>query len=325
MHGGLKEAIAAEPRWAPASLSKCAQALHLLGDDPVANLVRQAFYNDDRWFAAAAECCAALNEGAERYEKKCKRAVTWLRLALRADAEHARPLPNLGQLQQAIYQLHSDVPAALDADCQELRRELLEGCTRLGVMLDELRRGGQPGRDAAAEAPAWTRQPLVPQPAELDVPPEPSPNRTEGAYDSVSAYLQTHFDLLRADFLRPLCEALGAVRAGQEAPLEVRVLWRVRLGGTVVGEPGGVLHTLHLSEDQFASLGGEGTKGMINGALLLLSPDGFRTVRCRSRMLPHAPACSRLLVHARACSRMLAHARAYSGALRDRRAARSVA
>ena len=66
--------------------------------------------------------------------------------------------------------------------------------------------------------------------------------------------------------MRPLREVVGKARLGDELPQSVS-LWRgLTLGAATVGEPGGTLHSLHLDEEQAASLATGQGKGLINGA-----------------------------------------------------------
>jgi len=59
------------------------------------------------------------------------------------------------------------------------------------------------------------------------------------------------------------------VRRSEEPPREVRLHQNVRIVGTQVGEPGGVLHHLRMPEES-----AEGESGLINGSLVVISPDG---------------------------------------------------
>jgi hypothetical protein len=98
----------------------------------------------------------------------------------------------------------------------------------------------------------------------------------------MAEYLGTHFHLLREDFVRPLRQAVEALREGAELPREVRMWSNASLCGVTVGQPGGVLFRLRLAteEAEAEELDLAGGKAIINGSLLLLSDDGFRTVRC---------------------------------------------
>ena len=60
-------------------------------------------------------------------------------------------------------------------------------------------------------------------------------------------------------------------------------LWRgATLMGTTVGQPGGILWRLRLaaSDEEAEELDVVGGKALINGTLLVLSDDGFRSIRC---------------------------------------------
>ena len=124
--------------------------------------------------------------------------------------------------------------------------------------------------EPSAEDGSWSRRPLLPSGPDLDPYTEPQleVNRVgEGeAYDSADQYLRTHFSLVREDFVRPLRLAVGAAHEAvrkaeerrlawdsllsEELPREVKHWPSARLLGAVVGEPGGVLHTLRLASDE---------------------------------------------------------------------------
>lgn len=103
-----------------------------------------------------------------------------------------------------------------------------------------------------------------------------------GAYGSAAEYIGVHFNLLREDFVRPLREAVEAARTSEPPPRSVRIWERATLVGSVIGEPGGVLYRVRLTESEAEAEEldvGQG-KTLMNGTLLLLSSDGFRTFRC---------------------------------------------
>ena len=103
-------------------------------------------------------------------------------------------------------------------------------------------------------------------------------NRETGSWGSAAEYAATHAALVREDFVRPLRAALRQVRAGEPPPRECRMWAGVTIGAAAVGEPGGLLHRLQLTDEQHAELEGGG-RSLLNGALLLVSADGFRRVR----------------------------------------------
>jgi hypothetical protein len=130
----------------------------------------------------------------------------------------------------------------------------------------------------------WTRRALPPGEEDLDASrcADPAPNRVKGSYRSAAEYIGVHFSLLREDFIRPLREAVEAVRRGEEPPRGVRLWPAAMLVESTVGEPGGVLHRVRLASDSAEAEEldlGQG-KTLMNGTMLLLSSDGFRTHRC---------------------------------------------
>ena len=130
-----------------------------------------------------------------------------------------------------------------------------------------------------AEAPARAAAPplLLPTAAELedavgdnDV----APNRETGSWGSAAEYAATHAALVR--LCAPLRAALRQVRAGELPPRECRMWAGVTIGAAAVGEPA-LFHRLQLTDEQHAEQGRR--PPLLNGALLLVSADGFRRVR----------------------------------------------
>ena len=295
--GGLSTGIEGS-RWEAPSLNKSVSAmLRLERSNPCSSLVLHSFTSAEAWRVAAGGHIARLHErrGGVPYERRLQQARGWLSLALRVSSEepsHVAPLPKLREMQHALTELQRQ---ARDGELDAVQlREMQDGQAELAVVIEkQLRR--QQGGGAALErssAPRWTTQALLPMDDELDATPHIAPNLLEGAYPDVDVYARTHFELLREDFLRPLREVLQTVREGGEPPRQVH-LWRdVVLGAASVGEPGGALYTLRLSEEQFAALNVLEGKGVMNGSLLLLSmvrpPPSTHTPR-HARLPPSQP------------------------------------
>jgi len=307
--GGLSTGIEGS-RWEAPSLNKSVSAmLRLERSNPCSSLVLHSFTSAEAWRVAAGGHIARLHErrGGVPYERRLQQARGWLSLALRVSSEepsHVAPLPKLREMQHALTELQRQ---ARDGELDAVQlREMQDGQAELAVVIEkQLRR--QQGGGAALErssAPRWTTQALLPMDDELDATPHIAPNLLEGAYPDVDVYARTHFELLREDFLRPLREVLQTVREGGEPPRQVH-LWRdVVLGAASVGEPGGALYTLRLSEEQFAALNVLEGKGVMNGSLLLLSmvrPPPTQTPRhATPRSLPRSH--TRLAAPSEACA-----------------------
>ena len=80
---------------------------------------------------------------------------------------------------------------------------------------------------------------------------------------------------------RPLRQAVENYRNQEELPREVRLWSSATLISVAVGPPGGILFRLRLAADEAEAedLDVAGGKALINGSLLLLSDDHFKTVR----------------------------------------------
>ena len=270
-----------------------------------------AFMAQQKWRDRYCDCAGRLHELLPRRKAVDQRklALAWVRLALQTAREQVadkytmmRVTLPLQLMQQSIGDLvKNSERSTFDADT---RKELLSCLSRLSTAhitqsqqkdrspYEAVRQAGSAaaalanitsgGGGGGGGGGAWQYANLLPSAYDLDsrTAREPNPNKVTGEYDSSDAYLSTHFHLLREDFVRPLRQAVEAAREGSEMPREVRVWRRAALAGMAVGNPGGVLFRIKLAQDQAEAeeLDLAGGKTLINGALLLMSSDSFRTV-----------------------------------------------
>lgn len=275
--GGLSAAVE-NSRWDSSGLNRSVRAMVHMDASDCSSLVLHRIVGAESWRHAAANTMTRLHEcRSDRYEAQLHKASGWLALALKVLAAPAyvasdRYVSLLRGMQHALTELQRQAPAA--ALSPALTRELQHGQVALSMAIEKR---GKPSRRGP---PRWTEQQLLPDRHELDSTPELQPNQVEAGYTDVDSYVKTHFDLLREDFMRPLREMVEKARQGLELPQSAS-MWRgVTLGAAAVGEPGGMLHTLHLDEEQANGLATSQGNGLINGALLVLSSDNFATVRC---------------------------------------------
>jgi len=276
--GGLSAAVESS-RWDSSGLNRSVRAMVHMDASDCSSLVLHRIVGAESWRHAAANTMTRLNEcRSDRYEAQLYKASGWLALALKVLAAPTyvatdRYVSLLRGMQHALTELQRQAPAA--ALGPALTRELQHGQVAMALAIEKRGKPSRPG------PPRWTEQQLLPDRHELDSTPELQPNQLEAGYSDVDSYVKTHFDLLREDFMRPLREMVEKARQGLELPQSAS-MWRgVTLGAAAVGEPGGMLHSLHLDEEQANGLATSQGNGLINGALLVLSSDNFATVlRC---------------------------------------------
>lgn len=228
--GGLRNAVARSTwEWAAVHAVVVLLARMPLGAEHEGHvgLALRSFFSAGGWLASATELSARLHELLHGQRRRDLLVRAWLALALRtasAGSLVGNGLP-LGALQHAFSALQ------LDSSLSSETRALLvsQGRELADRMASEAEATAPRGLSALSEssAPLWQHAPLVPQPSELGgFAEDPEPNRVHGEYKSTAEYLGVHYRLLREDFIRPLREALEAVRRGEEPPREVSRLRR---------------------------------------------------------------------------------------------------
>ena len=284
--GGLSAAVESS-RWDSSGLNRSVRAMVHMDASDCSSLVLHRIVGAESWRHAAANTMTRLHEcRSDRYEAQLHKASGWLALALKVLAAPTyvasdRYVSLLRGMQHALTELQGQAPAA--ALSPALTRELQHGQVAMALAIEKRSKPSRQG------PPRWTEQQLLPDRHELDSTPELQPNQVEAGYSDVDSYVKTHFDLLREDFMRPLREMVEKARQGLELPQSAS-MWRgVTLGAAAVGEPGGMLHSLHLDEEQANGLATSQGNGLINGALLVLSSDNFATVLLRPTSLQPNP------------------------------------
>lgn len=220
-------------------------------------VVLGAFFAQQQWRDRFCDCCRRLNQllPQKKAAEQRRLALAWPRLALLASEEELTDKYTMMRIELPLQQLVT----AINDLVGRSTRETFDGESRkaLGKLLSRLadahrkQLGGQTGGQGSS-APdggrtsaqaAWVTSQLTPTDGDLNSRTcfQPNPNRIKGEYESAHEYLGTHFHLLREDFVRPLRQAIEALREGAELPREVKLWDSAILAGMNVGNPGGVL------------------------------------------------------------------------------------
>ena len=299
--GGLDVALN-RAAWDMDAIFMSVENLGRMPEGAPGTLVLCAFFGSQQWRDRYSDCGRRLHEllRGRSPERQRKLPIAWARLALRAVDEQMADkytlqrvtLPLLA-IQQSIGDLVNRADrSTFDAETKKVLQGLLSRLTK--AQRDQALGGragsqdaladGQPRAPSAAARPAWVEAAVGPTDRDLNphLCGDPRPNLTKGCYGSATDYVETHFGLLREDFVRPLRQSIEAYRHGAELPQQVRVWADAELTGTTVGAPGGVLFCVRLASDEAAAqeLDLPGGKSLMNGSLLVLSNDGFRSIRC---------------------------------------------
>jgi hypothetical protein len=100
----------------------------------------------------------------------------------------------------------------------------------------------------------------------------------KNAYPSFDDYLDTHFRLLREDFIDPLRNGISSYRQGNlDWKGDIRIYNKVYIGDLVCTRSG-VVHQVLLDMNKLKRINWEKTKRLLTGGLVCLSKDGFETI-----------------------------------------------
>lgn len=108
-------------------------------------------------------------------------------------------------------------------------------------------------------------------------------NKTHGIYDSADTYLDTHFRLLREDYMRPLREGILEYRKNKsegralERSKNIRIYKSVQVLRPVCSAKG-VNHIVQFDSSAFKKMNWASSRRLLFGSLVCLSSDNFETV-----------------------------------------------
>ncbi|KFQ31593.1 NFX1-type zinc finger-containing protein 1, partial [Merops nubicus] len=109
------------------------------------------------------------------------------------------------------------------------------------------------------------------------------PNIVSGRYESTSIYLDTHFRLLREDFVRPLREGvLELLRSFEDKGLrkkkfdDIRIYFDARII-TPLCSPSGIVHKVQFDVKPLKFVRWQNSKRLLYGSLICMSKDHFET------------------------------------------------
>ncbi|XP_059169633.1 NFX1-type zinc finger-containing protein 1-like [Physella acuta] len=109
------------------------------------------------------------------------------------------------------------------------------------------------------------------------------PSKSKGVYDDVSQYLDIQFRLMREDFLIPLRQGIselrkhGTNRHWKTGDLNLRLYRNVRIDGWELDRHI-LIHWISFDTAQTIRVNWKGSKRLINGSVVCLSSDNFKTM-----------------------------------------------
>ncbi|XP_040837269.1 NFX1-type zinc finger-containing protein 1 [Ochotona curzoniae] len=200
---------------------------------------------------------------------------------------------------QETSMLTSLLPASLNAlrasgvDIEEEMEKNLEKVQAFVEHLQQKRREGtlrvdtysvlQP--EAEGHVQSYRTMPIYPTYNEvhLDERPFLRPNIISGKYDSTAVYLDTHFRLLREDFVRPLREGiLELLQSFEDQGLrkrkfdDIRIYFDTRII-TPMCSSSGIVYRVHFDTKPLRFVRWQNSKRLLYGSLVCMSKDNFET------------------------------------------------
>ncbi|XP_054429592.1 NFX1-type zinc finger-containing protein 1 [Pteronotus mesoamericanus] len=200
---------------------------------------------------------------------------------------------------QETSMLISLLPTSLNAlrasgvDIEEETEKNLEKVQTIIEHLQEKRREGtlrvdtytlvQPKAEDHVES--YRTMPIYPTYNEvhLDEKPFLRPNIITGKYESTAVYLDTHFRLLREDFVRPLREGiLELLQSFEDQGLrkrkfdDIRIYFDTRII-TPVCSSSGIVYKVHFDTKPLKNVRWQNSKRLLYGSLVCMSKDNFET------------------------------------------------
>jgi len=96
-------------------------------------------------------------------------------------------------------------------------------------------------------------------------------------YDKCDDYIQTHFMLLREDYIEPLRAGIKLFMQGRHSPKDLHVYTGIKVVG-ILSTWEGVVYRIELQKSETKRINWEKTKQLMFGSLLCLSADNFQTL-----------------------------------------------
>lgn len=96
-------------------------------------------------------------------------------------------------------------------------------------------------------------------------------------YEKCEDYIQTHFMLLREDYIEPLRAGIKLFMEGRHSPKDLHVYTGVKVVG-MLSTMEGLVYRVELKKEQIRRVNWDKTKQLMYGSLLCLSDDNFETL-----------------------------------------------
>eukprot|EP00933_Yihiella_yeosuensis_P067560 TRINITY_DN7244_c3_g1_i1.p1 TRINITY_DN7244_c3_g1~~TRINITY_DN7244_c3_g1_i1.p1 ORF type:complete len:1591 (+),score=386.94 TRINITY_DN7244_c3_g1_i1:108-4880(+) len=144
----------------------------------------------------------------------------------------------------------------------------------LGAKAPKLHRSAAEDYAELLEADHYQAMPILPTSAEMIGQCAFEVQENMRTYDKCEDYIQTHFMLLREDYIEPLRAGIKLFMQGRHSPKDLHVYTGVKVVG-VLSTWEGLVYRIELPKHQIRRVNWEKSKQLMYGSLLALSDDNF--------------------------------------------------
>eukprot|EP00928_Gymnodinium_smaydae_P029320 TRINITY_DN2210_c0_g1_i1.p1 TRINITY_DN2210_c0_g1~~TRINITY_DN2210_c0_g1_i1.p1 ORF type:complete len:1618 (+),score=446.07 TRINITY_DN2210_c0_g1_i1:549-5402(+) len=147
----------------------------------------------------------------------------------------------------------------------------------LGVRAKRSRRTAAENYTELMEAEYYQDMPILPTSNEMLGQCAFEIQENMSTYEKCEDYIQTHFMLLREDYIEPLRAGIKLYMEGKHSPKDLHVYTGVKVVG-VLSTWEGLVYRIQLRQDSVRRINWEKTKQLMYGSLLCFSDDNFETL-----------------------------------------------
>eukprot|EP00442_Polarella_glacialis_P035764 CAMPEP_0115145248 /NCGR_PEP_ID=MMETSP0227-20121206/62004_1 /TAXON_ID=89957 /ORGANISM="Polarella glacialis, Strain CCMP 1383" /LENGTH=1642 /DNA_ID=CAMNT_0002554733 /DNA_START=528 /DNA_END=5456 /DNA_ORIENTATION=- len=147
----------------------------------------------------------------------------------------------------------------------------------LGAKAPKLNRSAAEDYTELLEADDYRDMPILPTSAEMIGQCAFEVQENMRTYEKCEDYIQTHFMLLREDYIEPLRAGIKLFMQGKHSPKDLHVYTGVKVIG-VLSTWEGLVYRIELPKSQIRKINWEKSKQLMYGSLLCLSDDSFESL-----------------------------------------------
>lgn len=291
-NASLFKEVLESPEFNPSHLYKIISLLASkeLADDSCSGTLYRLFLHSKTMQASLRTTIIKQSQGGKHcgtFLEECLRLFTELVLRSPSPSDLRGQLP----LQEIVEALESSVKEGGSITKKGLPEEILQMLKLLqknfpdevdlnrvlGVRAPKQNRTVAEDYSELMEADFYQEMPILPTSAEMLGQCAFEIQENMRTYEKCQDYIQTHFMLLREDYIEPLRTGIKQFMLGQHSPKDLHVYTGVKVVGFLSSWEG-LVYRVELQKDQLRRINWEKTKQLMYGSLLCFSEDNFETL-----------------------------------------------